>query len=232
MRYQKLPRNLKTLKLATIRNLPSLIRNSQLVEDDVKNRHSNNSSVKYTYLETSAEIDGVEYPVSITVRKSPQKNKFWIHEVRVNEKEQSLSSGTETNPQQELVEFSVHDESVSRAKNYVNSKLSLRAGDNMNEVEAFFNEHGRELTEMQRASLSMLEKLSVMLGVDFYVYESYLNENSERVYIDENGKESKAPNGKYYDGTGKIFIDLNAGNTGSGTMLYTASHELTHFIKD
>lgn len=232
MRYQKLPRNLKTLKLATIRNLPSLIRNSQLVEDDVKNRHSNNSSVKYAYLETSAEIDGVEYPVSITVRKSPQKNKFWIHEVRVNEKEQSLSSGSDIKPKQELVEFSVHDESVSRDKNRVNPKLSLRVGENVNEVETFFDEHGRELTEMQRASLSMLEKLSAMLGVDFYVYESYLNENGERVYIDEDGKESKAPNGKYYDGTGKIFIDLNAGNTGRGTMLYTASHELTHFIKD
>ena len=42
----------------------------------------------------------------------------------------------------------------------------------------------------------------------------------------------QAPNGWYEPTTGDIYIDLNAGNTGKGTILFTAGHELTHFIKD
>lgn len=38
--------------------------------------------VKYAYLCGEATIDGVLYDVTVTVRKSRQKNKFWIHEVR------------------------------------------------------------------------------------------------------------------------------------------------------
>lgn len=41
----------------------------------------------------------------------------------------------------------------------------------------------------------------------------------------------KAPNG-FYDANGDIWIDLNAGEKGEGTMLWTAAHEFTHFLHD
>ena len=41
-----------------------------------------------------------------------------------------------------------------------------------------------------------------------------------------------APNGMYMDGKGDIYIDVNAGNKAEGVILMTASHELTHFIRE
>ncbi|MEE1279493.1 MAG: hypothetical protein UHH95_01510 [Oscillospiraceae bacterium] len=55
--------------------------------------------------------------------------------------------------------------------------------------------------------------------------------DGNRVYKDKNGVEKSAPNGMYYQSDGSIWIDLNAGNFGQGTILHTAAHELTHFIK-
>ena len=68
-----------------------------------------------------------------------------------------------------------------------------------------------------------------VLGVEFHVYESY-EKDGRRVFVNDNGQEVDAPNGFYEDG--KIYIDLNAGNDGKGTMLFTVAHELTHFIRE
>ncbi|MBQ5320553.1 MAG: hypothetical protein J6K88_00595 [Oscillospiraceae bacterium] len=46
-----------------------------------------------------------------------------------------------------------------------------------------------------------------------------------------NGVIKAAPNGFYNPKDGSIWIDLNAGNFGQGTMMYTIAHELSHFIK-
>jgi Zn-dependent peptidase ImmA (M78 family) len=52
-----------------------------------------------------------------------------------------------------------------------------------------------------------------------------------RTVYDANGNEVKAPNGMYKEADGSIHIDLNAGDAGQGTTLFTLAHELTHFIK-
>lgn len=92
-----------------------------------------------------------------------------------------------------------------------------------------FDRKGRTFSKTQEASLGALEALSKALVVDIYVYESY-EKGGKRVYQDRTGAEKKAPNG-YYDEQG-IHIDLNAGNLGQGTMMFTVAHELTHFIKE
>ena len=81
----------------------------------------------------------------------------------------------------------------------------------------------------------LLSKLGI--GKNYYFYESYLSKtlkdedgNALRVYRDSNGEEVSAPNGYYLNGD--IYIDLNAGDEGQGTTLFTLGHELTHFIKE
>ena len=69
-------------------------------------------------------------------------------------------------------------------------------------------------------------------GITFYFYESYVDENGNRVYKDKNGNIVKAENGFYDPSDGSTYIDLNAGYDGKGTVLFTISHELVHFIKD
>ena len=94
-----------------------------------------------------------------------------------------------------------------------------------------FERNGRTFDDVRETALKTMEQLSAALGTEFYVYESYVNKKGQRVYKDENGIEVKAPNGWYDPATGAIHIDLNAGMSGKGTMLFTIAHELTHFIR-
>lgn len=77
------------------------------------------------------------------------------------------------------------------------------------------------LTERQNASLSAMETVAQALGVQIHVFESQ---------VDKDGRHIGA-NGWYDPKDGSIHIDLHAGATGEGTMLFTAAHELTHFIR-
>lgn len=77
------------------------------------------------------------------------------------------------------------------------------------------------LTDIQKTSISALETVADTLGVKIYLFESS---------VDENGKRTGA-NGWYDPKDGSIHIDLYAGMNGEGTMLFTAAHELTHYIK-
>ena len=84
--YRNISRNLKYLKLATIRKVPEIIIDGKLVTDDEENYHNPQSTVKYAYIEGETEVYGVPYKVKISVRKSLQKNKFWVHQISVAEK--------------------------------------------------------------------------------------------------------------------------------------------------
>ena len=94
-----------------------------------------------------------------------------------------------------------------------------------------FDRKGRKFDSVRESSLAVMDTLSKALGVDIYVYESFVNEKGQRVYLSDRG-EKKAPNGYYDPSDGSIHIDLNAGQSGKGTMLFTVAHELTHFVKD
>ena len=84
-------------------------------------------------------------------------------------------------------------------------------------------------SDIQRASYNAAKAMGEALGVDIYLFESYIKDGV-RVFLNENGEEVIAPNGYYQNGT--IHLDINAGFTGKGTMLFTLSHELTHFISE
>lgn len=78
-RFQSLPRRLKELKIATVRSLPEIIRKGKLIEDEVENVHGDNS--KFAYFITTVRINDSNFDVKVSVRKSLQTNKFWIHNV-------------------------------------------------------------------------------------------------------------------------------------------------------
>ena len=94
----------------------------------------------------------------------------------------------------------------------------------------YFEGDRNTVTDLQKTSLETLDKLAESLGVSFYIYESRV-ENGKRVYTAEDGTVKPAPNGMYKTSDGSIHIDLNAGIDGKGTILFTAAHELVHYIK-
>ena len=88
------------------------------------------------------------------------------------------------------------------------------------------------LTEQQRVGVEFARKLAKSRGMTIYFYESYVDESRNRVYKNQKGEIVPAHKGYYDPSDGSIHIDLNAGETGQGTVLFTIAHELTHFIKD
>ena len=89
----------------------------------------------------------------------------------------------------------------------------------------------KNLTSRQKASLKGLETLAEALGIDFHVFESKVDNKGNRYYTMPDGTKTSA-NGWYDPKDKSIHIDLYAGQNGEGTMLFTAAHELTHFIRE
>ena len=82
---------------------------------------------------------------------------------------------------------------------------------------------------VRKASMAGIEFINTISNVEVHLFESYINEEGNRVYS-ISGREGAAPNGYFTDGN-KIYIDINAGNFGEGVMLYTLSHEISHYIR-
>lgn len=78
-RFQTLPRELKELKIATLRSLPALIETGTLTEDDIPNTHGN--TALYAYIVNHIIIDAKTYRVRISIKKKIGSNIFWIHNV-------------------------------------------------------------------------------------------------------------------------------------------------------
>ena len=88
----------------------------------------------------------------------------------------------------------------------------------------------KSATDLEKANIEGVETLAKLSpSLEFHVYRSELKNGKRVAYID--GKlVKKAPNGFFTQGN-KIYLDLNAGNGGEGVMLYTLSHEITHYIR-
>ena len=82
------------------------------------------------------------------------------------------------------------------------------------------------LTQTKKANLNGIKLLAELTNYEIHVFESDENYN----FTMPNGAVRSA-NGWYVSGTNQIWIDLNAGNAGEGTMMWTAAHEISHDIK-
>ena len=78
-----------------------------------------------------------------------------------------------------------------------------------------------KLTARQSASLTAMEKVADIMGVQIHVFESKVGANGKRI----------GANGWYDPTDNSIHVDLHSGANGEGTMLFTLSHELTHHIR-
>lgn len=84
-RFQYLPKKVKTQKISTLRYLPLLIKDANLVEDGVENYHGNGTN-RFAYLTNKIVIDDDVYNVRIVVRKKVESNHFYIHHVDTEKK--------------------------------------------------------------------------------------------------------------------------------------------------
>ena len=134
-------------------------------------------------------------------------------------------------------------EEGQRARNQEIEKTTPRKGTGSKSTGIYFDNGGGnvvafnegkpdKMKEWRSAGVQAARVLKALgIGGDIYFFESYLKDG-KRVYKDKSGNEVKAPNGWYDRKDGSIHIDLNAGEGGRGTVLFTLSHELTHFIEE
>lgn len=94
-RFQYLAKAVKIQKIVTLRYLPSLIQNADLVEDEVRNYHEEETD-RFAYFTSNAIIDGEIYSVRIVVRKKVGSNHFYIHHVDTEKSSELLSPSLET----------------------------------------------------------------------------------------------------------------------------------------
>ena len=82
--------------------------------------------------------------------------------------------------------------------------------------------------ELQKVSMAHIEVIEKISNLEVHVFESKVEDGKRVAYV--NGKKVSAPNGYFTDGN-KIYIDFYAGHKAEGAMLYTMSHEVTHYIR-
>lgn len=93
----------------------------------------------------------------------------------------------------------------------------------------------KAFTPIQRTSVKLAEAITKAVNGEVHLYSTTQNADGKRT-IDQKdvaallGSAENAPNGFYDHKTGNIYVDINAGNNGEGTILYTLGHEYTHLI--
>ena len=97
----------KIAKLVTIRDLPRLIKNGRIVADDVSNKYDkNDKNKKFAYIESETTVDGEKVIVKLAIKKSPQKNKFWVHSIYTIE---NASNNTESLKNDAVTDITIAD---------------------------------------------------------------------------------------------------------------------------
>lgn len=118
---------------------------------------------------------------------------------------------------------------ASMEKQAAVSEESSNAQPNRGTVRFEYDAQNTRLTAREQTSVDVLSGLAQAYGLKLSFFESTM-EDGKRVYKTQDGKTVSAPNGYYTSSDGTIHIDVHAGQVGQGVVMYTAAHELTHYI--
>lgn len=119
-RFQTLPRIIKMLKIATLRSMPEIIVHARVLEDDAINVHGGDE--RFAYLGIDVSINGVLFKITIDIKKTKEKNKFWMHNIRITEKNSQLLSPAQCQD--------VHE--IGNPCNHIIAQKNENASENLN----------------------------------------------------------------------------------------------------
>lgn len=72
-----------------------MIKSGQIISEDVPNQYNPNSIVRYAYIQATTIVDEEPVTVRIDIRKSPEKNRFWVHKIDFFEKNNGVPNQTD-----------------------------------------------------------------------------------------------------------------------------------------
>ena len=125
-RYFSLPRKIKTAKIAVIDSLPDIIRHAEVVNDNEKNYHSKEGS-SFLLLNHPAIVDGENYNAEIKIKKTPVENKFYIHNMTLQNKNETVALNTKDKKSRGYIndELSRTDNIANNASNVNNNETKF-----------------------------------------------------------------------------------------------------------
>ncbi len=122
-RYVKLPRKIKTAKIAVIDSLPDMIRYAEVVSENEKNYHSKEGS-PFLVLNHPAIVDGENYNVEIKIKKTPVENKFYIHNMNLKNKNETVALNAK-----DKISRAHNNNELSRTDNIANNASNVNNND-------------------------------------------------------------------------------------------------------
>ena len=196
--YAHIGKSLKYAKLATIRYIPSLIENGVLTEDNVKNTHGANKTTTFAYIKSQVLLNGEPITITIAIKKSQQKNKFWVHMIDINNVDGSQPAGVSKDSITGY-QTSVDDNTVSQSETDVKEDFAKTDQGGFSDVPD--SEIYREMTAEDRMMLDAVrdyrtprqrqtENVAEMFGVklrwDNSVSEAYYNYETHHIFMNPN----------------------------------------------
>ena len=149
-RYVYLPMDKKRAKLAVLTKLPEMIKFAEVENPGENNRHGGSS--KFLVLKHPATIDGKEYSVTLRIKLTPQKNKFYIHDMTLFNKNKNETNSSIAPEDTSAVIYNAHSSrngSVAESGQNVKAEFESKHENNTRkslEVDS----QGNELTEAQQ----------------------------------------------------------------------------------
>ncbi len=209
-RYETLPRKIKEAKLATIRSLPEMIKYAEVKELNQANYHNKQNS-KFLVLEHPCTVGNDSFDVEIKIEKTPQNNKFYIHNINIK-KHISLVDTLAENSTRPHKSYDVSNTNISQNKIDVKKKAEFEAVKNSQFTGV--KSLGTVKDKTQKAEIELIDGFAKDKGLSVIIVDSVEEINGENA-------NAMAENGK-------IVIGLDTDN---GMLLPYAGHELFHILK-
>lgn len=171
----------------------------------------------------TAEQRQYAYELGVMDRALNSSGKKTSGEVSADQDQKTVKNETDKKATPEFLDEKKTDEAQEKVDSSKNPNGEKKKG------AVIYDGDRSKLSDMQKKSLDVLDKVAEALGVTFRIYESE-RVNGRFVYKMPDGV-VKSANGWYDPKTSEIWLDINAGLNGEGTLIFTAAHELTHFIK-
>lgn len=140
-RFFSLPRKIKTAKIAVVDSLPDMIRYAEVVNENEKNYHSKEGS-PFLVLSHPAIVDGENYNVEIKIKKTPVENKFYIHNMTLQNKNETVSLNTK-----DKIPRGLNSYDLSRTDNISNNASNVN--NNETKFSLDIDSDGNKLTQQQ-----------------------------------------------------------------------------------
>ena len=140
-RFFSLPRKIKTAKIAVVDSLPDMIRYAEVVNENEKNYHSKEGS-PFLVLSHPAIVDGENYNVEIKIKKTPVENKFYIHNMTLQNKNETVALNAK-----DKISRGLNSNELSRTDNISNNASNVN--NNETKFSLDIDSDGNKLTPQQ-----------------------------------------------------------------------------------